>query len=92
MLQAEKMLQSASGGFKFFSNKEDKYQEAADLFTQAANAFRMQKSSAHPCSSLLFLDDQRNAQKWIRLTYIWGVQTAKQDKCLSGRQRYRSTT
>ncbi|KAK0615827.1 soluble NSF attachment protein [Bombardia bombarda] len=40
---ADKVLASASGGFGFFSNKEDKYQQAADLYVQAANAFRLAK-------------------------------------------------
>lgn len=45
--QAEKTLSSASGGFRFFGGgKEEKYQEAADLYIQAANAFRMQQMSA----------------------------------------------
>lgn len=43
--QADKTLQSASGGFKFFGGREDKYQEASDLYISAANAFRMQNSS-----------------------------------------------
>lgn len=43
--KAEKTIQSASGGFGFFSNKEQKYQDAADLYVQAANAFRMQGAS-----------------------------------------------
>ncbi|CAN9456299.1 unnamed protein product [Alternaria alternata] len=41
--QAEASLQKASGGFSFFSNKQDKYEAAADQFIAAANAFRMQK-------------------------------------------------
>lgn len=43
--QADKTVQSASGGFKFFGGREDKYQEASDLYIAAANAFRMQQSS-----------------------------------------------
>ncbi|EGS23212.1 vesicular-fusion protein sec17-like protein [Thermochaetoides thermophila DSM 1495] len=39
--KARKTLQSASG-WSFFSNKEDKYQTAADLYTQAANAYRLE--------------------------------------------------
>lgn len=50
--QADKTVQSASGGFKFFGGREDKYQEAADLYIAAANAFRMQQSSQ--CFSLPF--------------------------------------
>lgn len=41
--KADKMLQSASGGFKLFGGREDKYMEAADLYKSAANAFKMQK-------------------------------------------------
>lgn len=40
--KAEKTLQSAGSGFSFFGGREDKYQNAADLFTQAGNAFKMQ--------------------------------------------------
>ncbi|KAG6068996.1 hypothetical protein E4U32_006046 [Claviceps aff. humidiphila group G2b] len=40
--KAEKTLASAGSGFSFFGGREDKYQNAADLFTQAANAFKMQ--------------------------------------------------
>lgn len=43
--QAEKTLAGAGGGFGFFGSREQKYMDAADLFTQAANAFRLQKSS-----------------------------------------------
>lgn len=43
--KADKALQGASGGFSFFGGREDKYQNAADLYIQAANAFRMQKSN-----------------------------------------------
>lgn len=46
--QAEKSLQSAGSGFSFFGGREDKYQNAAELFIQAANAFKMQKQSASP--------------------------------------------
>ncbi|KAL2128249.1 hypothetical protein VTI74DRAFT_9452 [Chaetomium olivicolor] len=40
--KAKKTLQSVSGGFSFFSNKEGKYQDAADLYVQAANAYRLE--------------------------------------------------
>ncbi|KAM4059937.1 soluble NSF attachment protein, SNAP domain-containing protein [Hirsutella rhossiliensis] len=43
--KAEKSLQSAGGGFSFFGGREDKYQNAAELFIQAANAFKMQKQN-----------------------------------------------
>ncbi|KAK1765568.1 soluble NSF attachment protein [Phialemonium atrogriseum] len=39
--KADKAIQSASGGFGFFGGREDKYQNAADLYMQAANAFKM---------------------------------------------------
>ncbi|KAL2008680.1 hypothetical protein VTN00DRAFT_6874 [Thermoascus crustaceus] len=41
--KADKALQSASGGFSFFGGRTEKYENAADLYTQAANAFRVQK-------------------------------------------------
>ncbi|SPO05776.1 probable transport vesicle fusion protein SEC17 [Cephalotrichum gorgonifer] len=43
MKDAEKTLSSASGGFSFFGGREVKYQDAADLYIQAANSFKMQK-------------------------------------------------
>jgi alpha-soluble NSF attachment protein len=39
------MYASASGGFSLFGGRETKYMDAADLYIQAANAFRMQKMS-----------------------------------------------
>jgi alpha-soluble NSF attachment protein len=50
MIQADKALQAASGGFSFFGGREEKYQNAFDLYVQAANAFKMAKMSP---SSLL---------------------------------------
>jgi alpha-soluble NSF attachment protein len=44
-LQAEKALSSAGGGFSFFGGREEKYQNACDLFVEAANALRMAKMS-----------------------------------------------
>ncbi|KAI0124533.1 TPR-like protein [Hypoxylon sp. NC0597] len=41
--KADKALASASGGFSFFGGREDKYQNAADLYIEAANSFRIQK-------------------------------------------------
>ncbi|KAL2794655.1 soluble NSF attachment protein [Aspergillus keveii] len=41
--KAEKALQGASSGFSLFGGRTEKYENAADLFTQAANAFRVQK-------------------------------------------------
>lgn len=47
--QADKSLSSASSGFSFFGGREVKYQDAADLYIQAANSFKMQKqSTSHP--------------------------------------------
>ncbi|ODA81662.1 hypothetical protein RJ55_00164 [Drechmeria coniospora] len=43
--KAEQALRGAGGGFSFFGGREEKYQNAADLFTQAANAFKMQKQN-----------------------------------------------
>ena len=47
-LQADKTISGASGGFSFFGGRQDKYQDAVDLYIQAANAFRMQNLSAPP--------------------------------------------
>lgn len=44
--QADKAAQSASGGFSLFGGKTEKYEKAAELYTQAANAFRVQKQGA----------------------------------------------
>ncbi|KAF2094638.1 TPR-like protein [Rhizodiscina lignyota] len=41
--QAEKAASGGKGGFSFFGGKTDKLEQAADLYTQAANAFRLQK-------------------------------------------------
>ncbi|KAL1954444.1 hypothetical protein VTO42DRAFT_1168 [Malbranchea cinnamomea] len=41
--KADKAFQSASGGFSFFGGKTEKYENAADLYTQAANMFRVQR-------------------------------------------------
>ncbi|MCJ1283446.1 hypothetical protein MMC26_002775 [Xylographa opegraphella] len=41
--KADKALASAGGGFSFFGGRTEKFENAADLYTQAANAFRMQK-------------------------------------------------
>jgi hypothetical protein len=43
--KADKALQAASGGFSLFGGREEKYQNAADLYVQAANAFKMAKMS-----------------------------------------------
>lgn len=44
--KADKQAQSATGGFSFFGGRTEKWEQAADLYTQAANAFRLQKQSA----------------------------------------------
>ncbi|KAL7623990.1 vesicular-fusion protein S17 [Parahypoxylon ruwenzoriense] len=41
--KADKALSSASSGFSLFGGREEKYMNAADLYIEAANAFRMQK-------------------------------------------------
>lgn len=43
--KAQQTLKSAGSGFSFFGGREEKYQDAADLYTQAANAFKMQKQN-----------------------------------------------
>ncbi|KKY16878.1 putative vesicular-fusion protein sec17 [Phaeomoniella chlamydospora] len=43
--KADKTLSGAGGGFSFFGGRTEKYENAADLYTQAANAFRMQKQN-----------------------------------------------
>ncbi|KAI1388857.1 TPR-like protein [Hypoxylon trugodes] len=41
--KADKALAGASGGFSFFGGREEKYMNAADLYIEAANSFRIQK-------------------------------------------------
>ncbi|KAJ5688767.1 Tetratricopeptide-like helical [Penicillium macrosclerotiorum] len=41
--KADKALSGASGGFSWFGGRTEKYENASDLYTQAANAFRVQK-------------------------------------------------
>jgi len=43
LAKADKQAASAQGGFSFFGGRQEKLEEAADLYTQAANAFRIQK-------------------------------------------------
>lgn len=45
--QADKMASSASGGFSMFGGRTEKWENAADLYIQAANAFRLQKQSMY---------------------------------------------
>ncbi|KAK6535476.1 vesicular-fusion protein S17 [Orbilia ellipsospora] len=40
LAKAQKEEQGASGGFGWFSNKQDKIEQAIETYTQAANAFR----------------------------------------------------
>lgn len=49
--QAQKALQGAGSGFSFFGGREEKYQNAADMFIEAANAFKMQQQSTPPDQS-----------------------------------------
>ncbi|KAJ5759515.1 Tetratricopeptide-like helical [Penicillium odoratum] len=46
--KADKALSGASGGFSWFGGRTEKYENAADLYSQAANAFRVQKLSESP--------------------------------------------
>ncbi|KAF1999096.1 TPR-like protein [Amniculicola lignicola CBS 123094] len=41
LMKAEKLKIAAGGGFSFFGSKTDKFEQAADAYLQAANAFRM---------------------------------------------------
>ncbi|EON64560.1 hypothetical protein W97_03793 [Coniosporium apollinis CBS 100218] len=41
--KADKTAASATGGFSFFGGRTEKLEQAVELYTQAANAFRMQK-------------------------------------------------
>lgn len=43
--KADKAAAGASGGFSFFGGRTEKWENAADLYSQAANAFRVQKLS-----------------------------------------------
>lgn len=43
--KADKAAAGAGGGFSFFGGRQEKWENAADLYTQAANAFRVQKQS-----------------------------------------------
>lgn len=45
--KADKAAQGAGGGFSFFGGRAEKWENAADLYTQAGNAFRVQKQSEH---------------------------------------------
>jgi alpha-soluble NSF attachment protein len=51
LLQADKAASAAGGGFSFFGGRAEKYENAAELYIQAANAFRMQKQGAPSCPS-----------------------------------------
>ncbi|PSS19986.1 hypothetical protein M430DRAFT_138032 [Amorphotheca resinae ATCC 22711] len=41
--KADKAAAGAGSGFSFFGGRQEKWENAADLYTQAANAFRLQK-------------------------------------------------
>jgi len=43
--KADKAASGAGGGFSLFGGRAEKWENAADLYTQAANAFRMQKQN-----------------------------------------------
>ncbi|KAK0871753.1 vesicular-fusion protein S17 [Friedmanniomyces endolithicus] len=42
--KADKAASSAGSGFSFFGGRGDRWENAVELYTQAANSFRMQKS------------------------------------------------
>lgn len=53
--KADKTAQGATGGLSLFGGRQEKWENAADLYSQAANAFRVQKQSQSPsCPSLPF--------------------------------------
>ncbi|KAG9228519.1 soluble NSF attachment protein [Amylocarpus encephaloides] len=43
--KAEKAASGASGGFSLFGGKQEKWENASELYIQAANAFRLQKQN-----------------------------------------------
>lgn len=43
--KAEKAVAGASGGFSLFGGRQEKWEHAADLYNQAASAFRLQKAN-----------------------------------------------
>ncbi|KAH8599348.1 soluble NSF attachment protein [Bisporella sp. PMI_857] len=43
--KADKAASGASGGFSLFGGRQEKWESAADLYSQAANAFRMAKQN-----------------------------------------------
>ncbi|KAH8687643.1 soluble NSF attachment protein [Tricladium varicosporioides] len=43
--KAEKAVAGASGGFSLFGGRQEKWENAAELYNQAANAFRMSKQN-----------------------------------------------
>lgn len=45
--KADKAAQGATGGFSLFGGRTEKWENAADLYSQAANAFRVQKQCKH---------------------------------------------
>lgn len=51
-VQADKAASGAGGGFSLFGGRQEKWENAAELYNQAANAFRMQKQSTYPIQGL----------------------------------------
>lgn len=45
MQKADKAVSAAGGGFSLFGGRQEKWENAADLYTQTANAFRMQNQN-----------------------------------------------
>lgn len=58
--KADKAAQGATGGFSLFGGRAEKWENAADLYTQTANAFRVQKQSNHHMRVSLHGDNQTN--------------------------------
>jgi len=81
VLQADKLASSAGGGFSFFGGKGDKLEQAAEAYSQAANAFRIANQG-----SLHSHTNYRNPQLTKHLTFPPGKKATKPAK-LSRRPR-----
>jgi hypothetical protein len=65
--QAEKAAAGATGGLSFFGGRQEKWENAADLYNQAANAFRMQKQSkATPAPLMVLCSNTLNSRQGSR--------------------------
>jgi len=51
--KADKAASGAGSGFSLFGGRAEKWENAADMYTQAANAFRVQKQSKYPVTVIM---------------------------------------